>query len=56
MDAIFGRDPGTESEPFSPFSGSTIWDVAEENFVRGFLVTVPDFEVDAKTAKILVVV
>ena len=52
MDAIFGRDPGTESELFSPLNGLTMWNVAEEKFDRGFLVIVPDLEVDATAAEI----
>ncbi|MCJ1393769.1 hypothetical protein MMC18_006645 [Xylographa bjoerkii] len=52
MDAIFGRDPGTESELFSPLNGLTMWDVAEEKFDRGLLVIVPNLEEDATTAEI----
>jgi len=49
MDALFGREPGTESELFSPLNGLLISDVAEAKFDNHSLVIVPDSE-DTATA------
>ena len=52
MNAIFGKEPGVESELFSPLNGLIMSDLAEAKFDQGFLVVVPDLEEGASAAKI----
>ena len=52
MNAIFGTEPGIESELFSPLNGLTISDLAAVKFAQGFLVIIPNLEEGASTAEV----
>jgi hypothetical protein len=52
MDALFGREPGTESELFSPLNGLLMSVAAEAKFDNHSLVIVPNLEDTATAAQI----